>query len=165
MQHFNSALQQLNNPQLQEFMQKLFHTATVRLANGEHLFELAVVGVILIGAAKMQSLRSYGVCSHRGHPVAMVPCLTPCCGYVWAALRHLGAGGFEQAGSEVAFRLMNHDQPNHPPFEPRPSLDVPFDESIGDSRAWLVDGAAIYCRNRSIAAGSGGFCFDRWLDI
>ena len=82
-----------------------------------------------------------------------------------AALRHLGAGDFEQAGSEIAIQLMNNDRPDCPTLKPRPSLDVSFDESICDSRAWLVDGAAVYCRDWSIAAGSGGFCFDRWLDI
>jgi hypothetical protein len=60
---------------------------------------------------------------------------------------------------------MNHDQPDRPTVEPRPSLDVPFDESICDSRAWLVDGAAGFCRGRSVAAGAGGFCFDCGLDI
>jgi hypothetical protein len=60
---------------------------------------------------------------------------------------------------------MNHDQPDRPTVEPRPSLDVPFDEFICDARAWLVDGAADLGWNRSIIAGSGGFWFDHWLDI
>ena len=81
MQQFNSALQQLNNPQLQEFMQKLFHTINGPIGVVNILFELAVSVLILIGAAKMQSLRSYGF-ALAAAILSVVPCLTPCCGYV-----------------------------------------------------------------------------------
>jgi uncharacterized membrane protein YuzA (DUF378 family) len=81
MQHFNSELQQLNNPQLQEFMQKLFHTMNSPIGMVNILFELALSVLILIGAAKMQSLRSYGFALVAAI-LSVVPCLTPCCGYV-----------------------------------------------------------------------------------
>ena len=54
MQQFNSELQQLNNPQLQEFMQKLLHTINGPIGVVNILFGLAVSVLILIGAAKMQ---------------------------------------------------------------------------------------------------------------
>jgi hypothetical protein len=81
MQQFNSALQQLNNPQLQEFMQKLFHTINGPIGMANILFELAVSALILIGAVKMQSLRSHGF-ALAAAILSVVPCLTPCCGYV-----------------------------------------------------------------------------------
>jgi uncharacterized protein YggT (Ycf19 family) len=80
-QHFNSEMQQLNNPQLQEFMQRLFHTMNGPIGMANILFELAISVLILVGAVKMQSLRSYGF-AFAAAVLSVVPCLTPCCGYV-----------------------------------------------------------------------------------
>ena len=78
MQQFNSALQQLNNPQLEQLFQKWIHMAYGPLGAMNSLFELALSVLILIGAAKMQSLRSYEF-ALTAAILAMVPCLTPCC--------------------------------------------------------------------------------------
>ena len=78
MQQFNSALQQLNNPQLEQLFQKWMHLAYGPLGAVNSLFGLALSVLILIGAAKMQSLRSYEF-ALTAAILAMVPCLTPCC--------------------------------------------------------------------------------------
>jgi hypothetical protein len=78
MEQFNWALQQLNNPQLEQLFQKWIHTACGPFGGVNSLFELALSVLILIGAAKMQSLRSYEF-AVTAAILAMVPCLTPCC--------------------------------------------------------------------------------------
>ncbi len=78
MQQFNSALQQLNNPQLEQLFQKWMHLAYGPLGAVSSLFGLALSVLILFGAAKMQSLRSYEFALTVAI-LAMLPCLTPCC--------------------------------------------------------------------------------------
>ena len=78
MQQFNSALQQLNNPQLEQLFQKWMHLAYGPLGAVSSLFGLALSVLILFGAAKMQSLRSYEF-ALTAAILAMLPCLTPCC--------------------------------------------------------------------------------------
>jgi hypothetical protein len=79
LQQYNSVLQQLNNPQLQESFQKLLHLMTSRpLSIAGDLFGLAMTVLILMGALKMQSLRSYEF-SITAAILSMVPCVTPCC--------------------------------------------------------------------------------------
>ncbi|MGA2786659.1 MAG: DUF4339 domain-containing protein [Verrucomicrobiota bacterium] len=77
-QQFNSELQQLNNPQLEQLFQKWMHLAYGPLGAVESLFGLALSVLILIGAARMQSLRSREF-AFAAAIMAMVPCLTPCC--------------------------------------------------------------------------------------
>lgn len=78
MQQFNSSLQQLNNPQLEQLFQKWMHLAYGPLGAVDSLFGLGLSVLILIGAARMQSLRSYEF-ALTAAILAMVPCLTPCC--------------------------------------------------------------------------------------
>jgi hypothetical protein len=78
MQQFNSALQQLNNPQLEQLFQKWMHMTYGPLGAVDSLFGLGLSVLILIGAARMQSLRSYEF-ALTAAILAMVPCLTPCC--------------------------------------------------------------------------------------
>jgi hypothetical protein len=78
LQQFNSEMQQLNNPQMQEFMQKLVNIADGPFGMVNVLFELAMSVLILIGAGRMQSLRSYEF-AFTAAILAMIPCLTPCC--------------------------------------------------------------------------------------
>jgi hypothetical protein len=81
LQQLNSALEQLNNPQIQEFTQKMFHLMYGPLGIANVLVELAISALILVGAKKMKSLRSYEF-ALAAATMAMVPCLTPCCGYL-----------------------------------------------------------------------------------
>jgi hypothetical protein len=78
IQQFNSALQQLNNPQLEQLFQKWMHMAYGPLGAVDSLFGLGLSVLILIGAARMQSLRNHEF-ALTAAILAMVPCLTPCC--------------------------------------------------------------------------------------
>jgi hypothetical protein len=82
LQQFNSELEQLNNPQIEQFVQKLLHLMNGPLGIVNILFELAISVLILVGAKKMKSLQSYEF-AFTAATLAMVPCLTPCCGYVF----------------------------------------------------------------------------------
>ncbi|HKI69403.1 MAG TPA: hypothetical protein VKA67_07440, partial [Verrucomicrobiae bacterium] len=46
------------------------------------LFTLVMAGLILMGALKMKSLRSYEF-SITAAILCMVPCVTPCCGWIF----------------------------------------------------------------------------------
>jgi hypothetical protein len=76
MQQFNSELQQLNNPQLEQLFQRWMHMAYGPLGAVDSLFGLALSVLILIGAARMQSLRSYEF-AFAAAILAMLPC--QCC--------------------------------------------------------------------------------------
>ena len=78
LQQLNSELEQLNNPQFQEFMQKLLHMTYGPFGIASGVLGLALSVLILIGASKMHSLRSYEF-SMTAAILAMIPCLTPCC--------------------------------------------------------------------------------------
>lgn len=78
LQQFNSELQQLNNPQMQAFVQKLVQMSSGTFGIVNELFCVAMSVLILVGAKKMQSLRSYEF-AFTAAIVAMIPCLTPCC--------------------------------------------------------------------------------------
>jgi hypothetical protein len=81
LQQLNSELAQLNNPQVEQFTQKLFHLMYGPLGIANVFVELAISVLILIGAKKMKSLQSYQF-SLAAASLSMVPCLTPCCGYL-----------------------------------------------------------------------------------
>ena len=59
LQQINSALEQLNNPQIEQFAQKMLHLMNGPLGIVNILIELAISVLILIGAKKMKSLQSY----------------------------------------------------------------------------------------------------------
>ena len=81
MQQVNEELAQLNNPQIEQFMQKLLHLMYGPLGIVNIFVELAISVLILIGAKKMKSLQSYEF-ALAAATLSTVPCLTPCCGYV-----------------------------------------------------------------------------------
>lgn len=81
LQQLNSALEQLNNPQIEQFVQKMLHLMYGPLGIVNILFELAVSVLILAGAKKMKSLQGYQF-SLAVAGLSMVPCLTPCCGFL-----------------------------------------------------------------------------------
>jgi hypothetical protein len=78
LQQLDSELQQLNNPQLNELIHKWMHIAYGPVGIIGSLFGLALSVLILIGAMKMHSLRSYEF-AMTAAIVAMLPCVTSCC--------------------------------------------------------------------------------------
>jgi len=81
LQQINSALEQLDNPQIEQFAQKMLHLMYGPLGIANILVELAVSVLILAGAKKMKSLRSYQF-SLAAAGLSTVPCLTPCSGFL-----------------------------------------------------------------------------------
>jgi GYF domain 2 len=81
LQQVNSELEQLNNPQIQQFVQKMLHLMYGPLGIANVFVELAISVLILVGAIKMKSLQSYEF-AMAAAAMALVPCLTPCCGYL-----------------------------------------------------------------------------------
>ena len=69
-----SGIPQFNDPQVQH----LLHLTQGPLGIINGLFALAMSILVLIGAAKMQSLRSFEF-AFAAAILAMIPCLTPCC--------------------------------------------------------------------------------------
>jgi hypothetical protein len=69
-----SGIPQFNDPQVQQ----LLHLAYGPLGIINSLFALAMSVLVLIGAMKMQSLRSFEF-AFAATILAMIPCLTPCC--------------------------------------------------------------------------------------
>lgn len=78
-------LKQLNNPEFQQTVERVIHIfygpfgTTFGIING--FFGLAVSALILVGAVKMQSLRSHEM-AFTAAVLAVIPGLTPCCGYI-----------------------------------------------------------------------------------
>jgi hypothetical protein len=81
LQQFDSELNQLNNPQIEQFMQKMLHLMYGPLGFVNIIIELAISVLIFAGARKMKSLQSYQF-SLAAASLSMVPCLTPCCGFL-----------------------------------------------------------------------------------
>jgi GYF domain 2 len=81
MQELNSLLQRYNDPQLQSLMQKIIHIAYGPAGIANALIGVVMSALILMGAARMQSLRGYEF-AMTAATLSVVPCLTPCCGYV-----------------------------------------------------------------------------------
>ncbi len=96
LQQLDSELQQLNNPQFEQFMHKLMSLTYGPLGIASTILGLALSVLILIGASKMRSLRSYEF-SMTAAILAMIPCLTPCCFLglpfgIWAVVALRGPG-------------------------------------------------------------------------
>jgi uncharacterized protein DUF4339 len=81
LQQVNSELGQLDNPQIEQFVQKMLHLMYGPLGIVNVLFELVISVLILVGAKKMKSLQSYQF-ALAAASLSLVPCLTPCCGYL-----------------------------------------------------------------------------------
>ncbi|HEY1662081.1 MAG TPA: hypothetical protein VGI03_06655 [Verrucomicrobiae bacterium] len=78
MDQFNTALQQMNNPQMQQILQKWVGLFTGPLGIIDVLFGIAVSILIWFAAARMMALRTYEL-AVAGAVLAMIPCLSPCC--------------------------------------------------------------------------------------
>lgn len=96
LQQLESGLQQLNNPQFEQFIHKLMYLSYGPLGIASTILGLALSVLILIGASKMRSLRSYEF-SMTAAILAMIPCLTPCCFLglpfgIWAVVALRGPG-------------------------------------------------------------------------
>ncbi|MGO8763967.1 MAG: hypothetical protein ACLQSR_02390 [Limisphaerales bacterium] len=78
MDQFNSAMQQMNNPQVEQMMQKMMNLIYGPVGIIDALFGLAVSILIWMGAARMMALRSYEF-AVTATVLAMIPCLSPCC--------------------------------------------------------------------------------------
>ena len=74
MQQMFSGMQEFNDPQVQNLMRMVYGP----LGIASYLFALAMSALVLIGASKMQSLRSFEF-AFAAAILAIVPCLTPCC--------------------------------------------------------------------------------------
>jgi GYF domain 2 len=78
-------LKQLNNPEFQQTVERVIHIfygpfgTTFGIING--LFGLTVSVLILLGAIRMQSLRSHEM-AFTAAVLAVIPGLTPCCDYL-----------------------------------------------------------------------------------
>jgi hypothetical protein len=81
LQALNSELQALNNPQMTEFVQKIMHISSGPLGMANVALGMVMAILIFMGASKMQSLRSYEF-AFTAAVLSVLPCLTPCCGYV-----------------------------------------------------------------------------------
>lgn len=78
LEEANATIQQLNNPQLEEFFQKWMHLAYGPFGIISGLVGLVLAVLIFMGGLKMKSLRSYEF-SVTASILAMLPCVTPCC--------------------------------------------------------------------------------------
>jgi hypothetical protein len=74
LEQLYSGMPQLNDPQIQ----KLLHLFYGPLGIADNLFGLTMSVLVLIGASKLQSLKSREF-AFAAAILAMVPCLTPCC--------------------------------------------------------------------------------------
>lgn len=74
----DAQLGQLHNPQLQTMLQNSLHNSSGALGLVSNLFGLLLSVLILWGATKMKSLRSYEF-SVTAAILSLLPCFTPCC--------------------------------------------------------------------------------------
>jgi hypothetical protein len=81
MQQVNGMMAQLNNPQLQQFIQSFTHFMSGPFGIANYLFQMLIAILILIGAIKMLKLRSYEFC-YAAAILSVLPCITPCCGWI-----------------------------------------------------------------------------------
>lgn len=81
LHELDSQLQQLNNPQLTDFVQKMMHISNGPIGMVNVFLGLFMSVLIYMGASKMQSLRSYEF-AFTAAVLSVIPCLTPCCGFI-----------------------------------------------------------------------------------
>jgi GYF domain 2 len=81
MQEFDSIMAQLNNPQLQQFIDSFTRFMSGPFGVANYLFQLLIAVLIFIGALKMIKLRSYEL-SYAAAILAVLPCIQPCCGWI-----------------------------------------------------------------------------------
>jgi hypothetical protein len=77
----DAQLQQLNNPQLTDFFQKMEHVINGPLGVANSLLGMVMAGLVYAGASRMQALRGYEF-AFTAAVISVLPCLSPCCGYI-----------------------------------------------------------------------------------
>jgi len=70
-----------SNPQAEELMQKIAAFATGPIGYGMMILQIIIAILILIGAIKMKSLRSYEF-AYAAAILSVIPCISPCCGWL-----------------------------------------------------------------------------------
>jgi hypothetical protein len=85
MQEADSIMAQLNNPQLQQFVDSFGHFMSGPFGVAMYLFQILLAVLILVGAVKMLKLKSYEL-SYAAAIVAVLPCIMPCCGWVFGLI-------------------------------------------------------------------------------
>ena len=78
LHQFNSEMQQLNNPQMEQFMQQMMRVTYGPLGIASNVIGLLISALILFGVSRMLSLRNYEF-AITATILSMVPCVTPCC--------------------------------------------------------------------------------------
>lgn len=81
IQQVDSALSQMNNPQLQQFIDTFMKLFSGPFGIANCLFQILIAVLIFIGALKMLKMRSYEFAYAAGI-LAVIPCITPCCGWI-----------------------------------------------------------------------------------
>jgi hypothetical protein len=79
MQQYQSMFQ--DNPQAQQLMQKIGGLATGPFGYAQVVLQIIIAILILVGAIKMKSLRSYEF-AFAAAILSVLPCINPCCGWV-----------------------------------------------------------------------------------
>jgi hypothetical protein len=79
LQQYESMFQ--DNPQAEELMQKIGGLATGPFGYIQAILQIIIAILILIGAIKMKSLRSYEF-AYAAAILSIIPCINPCCGWV-----------------------------------------------------------------------------------
>jgi predicted PurR-regulated permease PerM len=85
LHELDAQLQQLNNPQLTEFMQKMMHLSSGPVGIANVVLGLGMSLLIYMGATKMQKLQSYEF-AFTAAVLSVIPCLTPCCGFIFGLI-------------------------------------------------------------------------------
>lgn len=78
LDQLDSMMKQIGDPQIQQLVQQWLHMAYGPFGIVNSIFNLLMSLLIYIGAARMQSLRSYEF-AFTAAILAMIPCVTPCC--------------------------------------------------------------------------------------
>jgi uncharacterized membrane protein YuzA (DUF378 family) len=81
IQEMESQMQALNNPQLDQFFQQMAHLFTGPLGYANVILQLVIGILVLMGAIKMKSLRSFEF-SIAAAILSVLPCINPCCGWI-----------------------------------------------------------------------------------
>ena len=85
LQEMDAQLQQLNNPQLQQFIDSVGHFFSGPFGIVNQIFQFIISVLILIGAIKMLKMRGYQF-SMAAAILSVLPCITPCCGWLLALI-------------------------------------------------------------------------------
>jgi uncharacterized protein DUF4339 len=90
MQQVESQFQ--DNPQMQQFIEKFGSFASGPFAYGTAILQIVIAILILVGAIKMKSLRSYEF-AYAAAILSVIPCINPCCAWfltlifgIWAMI-------------------------------------------------------------------------------